>query len=189
LDADEDDRILRCYRQGDEPASPEAVRRLHERIFRLAWRMSGDVALAEEAAAEALVKIWRNAKQWREESAAGTWIYRLAVRTIFDFDRGQRRWRRRWASVPAVAAVDGRPGPAEAAEGREHHDARSARLHEALAQLGPADRGLVHLYYFENRSLPEIAEILKVNRDALKMRLVRARAKLRTILVTDDAHD
>lgn len=194
MDSDEDDGILRSFRKGGDGGSPEAVRRLHERIFRLAWRICGDAGLAEEAAARALAKVWSRAGQWREESAAGTWIYRLAVRTILDVQRGERRWWRRWKTGTSVSsgadsAADGRPGPAEQIEDREQRRMASERIREALEQLEPADRALVHLYYFESRGLPEIAEILEVGRDALKMRLSRARSRLRVILEPDHEPD
>ena len=46
---------------------------------------------------------------------------------------------------------------------------------------GNSDRALVHLYYYENRGLAEIEGILGVGRDALKMRLARARKRLRQL--------
>jgi RNA polymerase sigma-70 factor (ECF subfamily) len=56
------------------------------------------------------------------------------------------------------------------------------RLDAALATLSTEDRALVHLHYFEERTLADIAAIVGSTRDALKMRLSRARAKLRDVL-------
>jgi RNA polymerase sigma-70 factor (ECF subfamily) len=56
------------------------------------------------------------------------------------------------------------------------------RIQEALGQLSDTDRALAHLYYFEQRSLAEIAAILGSTRDAIKMRLARTRRRLRDLL-------
>jgi len=171
------DELLRRCQQGDEAALALLVREYQERIFRLACRVTGDAALAEEATAQALLKIWTRARQWQGQARAATWIYRLAVRTVLDVQRAQRRWWRRWGHGLRLAD---RAAPAAAP------DERAARVHAALRQLNEADRALVHLYYFEEQSLAEIAVILGVPRDNLKMRLARARQRLKPLLEDND---
>jgi RNA polymerase sigma-70 factor (ECF subfamily) len=177
---DESDELLRRCQQGDETALAELVRGYQERIFRLACRVSGDAALAEEATAQALLKIWTRAGQWRGQARASTWIYRLAVRTVLDVQRSQRRWWRRWVPWSRVVAEPAAPTPTGP------QDERAARVQEAVGQLGEADRALVHLFYFENRGLAEIESILGVPRTNLKMRLARARQRLRGFLESND---
>lgn len=146
--------------------------------------MTGNAALAEEATAAALLKIWTRCGKWRRESSARTWIYRLAVRTILDTLRGQKRWWRRWLGLTADV-VDAAANATARLEKQEEEKKTTARIQDALAQLEPADRALVHLYYFEDQSLPEIEAILGVSRDALKTRLARARQRLKGILQAD----
>jgi RNA polymerase sigma-70 factor (ECF subfamily) len=156
------------------------VRLFEGPIFRLACRVTGDPARAEEATADALARVWTKAGQWRGESAAGTWIYRVALRTVLDGRRSLRRW---WPWAPPPADLpDPRPGPAPAAIDDERRDRVAREIRAALGRLSEADRALVHLYYFEQRGLAEIAEILDATRDALKMRLARARDRLRELL-------
>ena len=68
----------------------------------------------------------------------------------------------------------------------EHHERSARRVQEGLARLSAEDRALVHLYYFEEQSLAEIAAILGVARETLKMRLARARQRLRDLLQDPD---
>ncbi|OAI46635.1 hypothetical protein AYO44_10995 [Planctomycetaceae bacterium SCGC AG-212-F19] len=189
-----DDLLRRCQR-GDQAALAELVRSYQDRIFRLASRVVSDAGLAEEATAQAFVKIWTHAGQWRGQASAGTWIYRIAVRAVLDVQRGQRRWWRRWSgsspsgrSCSRLAVVDPRPTPAEQFQQRDERDRDGARIQEALRQLPEADRALVHLFYFEDRGLAEIESILGVPRANLKMRLARARQRLRTFLESDDGN-
>jgi RNA polymerase sigma-70 factor, ECF subfamily len=181
--ADEDEILRRCQ-TGDEAACTAMVQCLQTPVFRLAWRMTGNATLAEDATASILLKIWTRANRWSGESTARTWIYRLAVRTILDMLRGQKRGWRRWFGL-ATDVVDPTPTPAAQMENSEEQQRTSVRIQEAVAQLEPSDRALVHLYYFEDQSLPEIETILGINRDALKTRLARARQSLKGQLQRD----
>lgn len=177
--------LLGCQR-GDERALGKLIETYQERIYRLAYRVCGDAALAEEAAVDSFYKIWSKSRQWRGDdshaSGADTWIYRVAVRTVLDLRRGRRRWWQRLRASSLWDDEDPTPGPAEVALEREEREASGERLAQALATLKPGDRMLVHLYYDEEQSLPEISEILDVPPENLKMRLARARKRLREAL-------
>ena len=183
---DDPDQLLRRCQQGEDAALTELVRCFQDRVFRLAYRVSGDAAAAEEAAADVFVKVWQRAGQWRGESSAGTWIYRIAVRTVLDHERNRHRWWRRWAAAVPGLLADPRPEPSQLAAEREQAQNGTLRLQAALARLPEADRVLVHLYYFEGRKLADIEPILGATREALKMRLDRARRRLRKLLGTPD---
>jgi RNA polymerase sigma-70 factor (ECF subfamily) len=176
------DEALRACQRGDDAALARLIAHLQTPLFRLAWRMTGDASLAEDAVAEAFVKLWNKSRQWRGESPAGAWIYQLAVRTTLDVQRSRRRWRLRWnsGSVDDVAAIA--PSAGEVLEAAETNEERSARLDAAIQQLSPEDRALVHLYYYENRGLTELGTILGAREDAVKMRLSRARGRLKRAL-------
>jgi RNA polymerase sigma-70 factor (ECF subfamily) len=186
MSSQEADQLLRRCQQGDEGALADLVRLYQDRLFQLAYRALGDPALAQEAAADALLKVWSKAGQWRGEAGANTWIYQVAVRTVLDARRGRRRWWQRWSAPLPEAVADARPEPAEQLARGEHARDRERRLHEALRQMPEEDRVLLHLYYFEDRGLAEIEAILGVGRATLKTRLARARQRLRAQLGDDD---
>lgn len=180
-----DEALLERCAAGDEAALAELMRRWGTRLFRLAVRVLGGAARAEEAATEAWTQVWFGSRGWRGESSAGTWILRVAYRTILDHARLRRRW---WRSVPPAAArpADPHDDPAVFVAERERQERTGQRLERALAGLSPADRAAVHLHYFEDRPLAEIAGIVGITREALKMRLHRARAELKAALGEDD---
>jgi RNA polymerase sigma-70 factor, ECF subfamily len=176
---DDPNELLRRCQRGDESALAGLVHRFGGRVFRLAYRVLGDAGRAEEASSDAFAKIWSAAGQWRGEADAGTWAYRVAYHTVLDH---RRRRDPRPRLPPPLDLPDPRPGPLEQSlrsEGRQ-------RVHEALGQLAEADRALLHLYYFEQLGLAEIAAIVGATREVLKMRLARARHKLRTLLGDDE---
>ena len=146
--------------------------------------MAGDPALAQEVTADSFYKIWRNSSQWRGESNADAWIFRIAVRAVLDLQRSRRRWRRRaQLAEPIENEV---LGPHDLAVAREQQQRVSDALQRAIGMLKEEDRLLVHFYYFEEQGLREIAPILDVSRDALKMRLARIRSKLKQSLENFD---
>ncbi len=186
--AESDDELLRRCQEGDETALGAVIRSFRDRVFRLACRVLGDAALAEEATAHTFVKVWERCGQWRGESAAATWIYRISYRTILDVQRTHARWWRRWAVPASLQPTDARLGPIDAAVNHGELERRARLVRDALQHLSDGDRALVHWYYFENLSLPQIEDILNVPRANLKMRLARARERLRPLLrgVIDD---
>jgi RNA polymerase sigma-70 factor (ECF subfamily) len=176
VSADESDELLLRCQGGDVSALAELIALYQDRLFRLAFRVLGDAARAEEATADVLLKVWHRCGQWRGEARSGTWIYRVALRTILDHER-----RRPLIALPNDRE-DVRPGPLEKMLDQERQELLAKRLTAALAQLSAEDRALLHLYYFEERGLAKIETILETGRDALKMRLSRARQRLRPLL-------
>jgi RNA polymerase sigma-70 factor (ECF subfamily) len=178
-----DDDLLRRCQQGDRPALGELICRFRDRLFRLAFRVLRDAARAEDAVADAFAAVWFRCGNWRGEAAAA-WIHRVAYRVVLDHARTRRRWWRFFRREPEEPPASPEPGgdPGE----REQRQRRARRLDAAIAALSPEDRALVHLHYFENQSLAEIAVVLGTSRDALKMRLSRARARLRELLGDGD---
>jgi len=181
----EDSELLLRVAAKDAAAFADFCKRHAQAIYRLAYRTLGDASAAEDAAAAIFAKVWFKARAFRVESRAATWLYRLAVRTILDAARARNRWWRKLWRVwrdRGAAAAGGSNDPAQALDCLEQQDNAARRVHAALAQLKEPDRALVHLFYFEELGLPEIEAILKVPQSVLKMRLHRARAKLRQLL-------
>ena len=180
-----DDDLLRRCQKGDRAALAELIRRFQDRLFRIACRVLRDAARAEDALADAFAAIWLKCGKWRGESAAGTWIYAVAYRVVLDHARTRRRWWRRLGGSADESQAEAQDTTAKV-DDRDRVQHLAKRLDAALATLSPEDRALVHLHYFEERSLAEIAEIVGSTRDALKMRLSRARARLRDVLGDGD---
>lgn len=180
-----DDELLARCQQGDEAALLELIGRHQDRIYRLAFRILRDAARADDAMTEAFSAIWFRCGSWRGDAAAISWMTQVAYRVILDHARTRRRWWRIWPLDDVESRSPSVDPQTEAAE-RDQRAYRLARLDQVLAKLSSEDRALVHLHYFEGQSLAEIAVILQSTRDALKMRLARARAKLKAALGDGD---
>ena len=186
----EDAALLRRCQRGDEQVLAELVRRYQGMIYGVALRVSGDPALAEEATVDAFYKIWRKARQWRGETSPDAWICRTAVRTVMDLRRSRQRWWKRTEMAAGNAEAEQIvPEPADDLMVDEQRRLSANFLDRAIRSLGETDRALVHLYYFEERGLKEIEAILDVPHATLKMRLTRARQKLRLVLEKEQHED
>lgn len=186
---DDADEILRRCQNGGEDDCAVMARAFQVRIYRLALRMTGSEERAETATLAALYKIWTTARQWKGQCSAVTWIDRIAVRTVLDQIRADRRWWKRWQSIWPKQPADRHPTAEQEITKSEDRKQLAKRIDLALAELAPDDRALIHLYYFEERSNVELSAIFNISRDSVKMRLSRVRQKLKTILESDDANE
>lgn len=166
----------------------EALRvlfRRHERpVYSLLYRMLSSKEDAEEALAEVFVKVWRGAASFKGGSKFTTWLYRIAANTARDYLRSRRT--RKEVSVEDLTineanAIDRSASaladPAKAAlqsEGRN-------LIYQAMAGLSEEDRLLVTLYHFEEMEYDEISRITGISPDNLKVRLFRARQRLKKL--------
>lgn len=174
LDAEDprsDDALLALYGQGDRPAARELALRLTPLALRVAQRMLGDPAEAEDVAQEAMLRLWRAAPGWQPGAAkVSTWLYRVVVNLATD----RLRRRRAVALDDAPEPEDGRPG---ALAGLIEAD-RAAALQAALMVLPERQREAVVLRHLEGLANPEIAAVMGVGIEAVESLVARGKRGL-----------
>lgn len=173
----DDDQLLRDCKNGVESALNELVRRYEQRIFALAVRVLKEHAAAEDATTETLMKIWTKARQWRGDSSASTWIFRVAFRTILDVQKRQNRWWQRWKVVANPGDIID-----ETMVDADENQRKKSQLKEALSKLSSIDQAVLHFHYLEEKPIAEIAEIMGKPYGNLKTQLMRARRRLKELL-------
>ena len=150
-----------------EPA--ELARAYAPAIYRLAYARTGSRADAEDIMQEVFVRLLRAGPDFADRAHARAWLLRVAANCANDWFRAP--WRRREGPL-----TDSLPAP-------EHED---GGVVEAVLTLPAKYRTAVHLYYYEELSVAEIAKIMGKSEGAVKARLFRARALLRDMLKEDD---
>ena len=174
-----DAQLVRRVLDGDVDAFAPLVDRYHDRLARYAVRMIGDREDAEEALQDTFLRAYRALDRYRDEERFGGWLFRILVNQCRSvLARRQRRAEllagARW-DPPAVAAAP----DAEEGELREE-------LARALAELPAPAREAVLLRYAEELTYEEMASITGSGVSALKMRVQRACARLRSLLLEVD---
>lgn len=172
----DDATLVARSRDGDVRAFEELVRRHQAQIYRLAWRMLGDRAEAEDLAQDVFLAAWRGIASLQAEAAFGGWLYRLAVNRCLNVLRG----RRPAAELDPVAlrSVRSDEQPEQAAE----VGAQLSALNGALRQLTPPQRACWLLREVHGCSYEEIGDILDVSATAVRGRIARARAILAEVM-------
>ena len=177
-EAASDAELMRWAAAGDRAAFGLLVERHGERALRIALRVLGDSAEAEEVAQDAFLRAWQAAANFDPDRARfTTWLHRITLNLAID--RTRRRGRAPEAGEAALSELsDPGPGPeASAAAAQER-----AALEAALALLPARQRAAIALAYEEGLSGAEAAAALDVSERALEGLLRRARLMLRRIL-------
>ena len=160
-------------RGGDKEAFARLVRRYQGMVYTLAYNVLGNHADAEDAAQEAFVRAYRKLTSFRASSSFATWLFRVALSAIVDY---QRRERRRLSAVETGAEPLERWGDGEA-EGIER--LAYVRALAALGELAPAQRLPVVLRDLYGFSYKEISRLLDRPLGTVKASVHRSRAVLR----------
>jgi RNA polymerase sigma-70 factor (ECF subfamily) len=177
-----DSALARQLAAGDSEAFDEVVEVYAPRISRLAYRLlgwSGSAADVEDVVQDVFVAVLRHARNFDERSSLSTWITSIAVNHCRSL---RRRWSARVRAMAAVFARARRSGAARAADEAAIRDDEAERVREAVRRLRPADREVIVLHYLEQADAAEVAAILGVSRNAVEVRLHRARVRLRAML-------
>lgn len=157
---------------------PVAQRMLYDqhvdRVYRLAFRMTGDADMATDVTQDAFIRAFERLGDFRQEAAFGTWLHRIAVTTALVAIRSRKRRDRRYRPLEDADDV-GQVDPQGEVLLREH-------LHRAIDGLADGYRTVFVMYELEGYTHQEIADTLGVAVATSKGQLFRAKARLREAL-------
>jgi len=172
-----DQDLLEATRAGDESAFLEIYRRHRDRIYRFAYRMTGSPEAARDVTQSCFVGLLEKPSRYDGQRASlGTYLCGAARH--LSLRRASRAWRERsLAALPALRPASA-PSPLETLI----EDERARVVREALKALAPLHREVLILAEYEDLDLGTIAQIVGAEVGAVKVRLHRARRKLRAAL-------
>jgi RNA polymerase sigma-70 factor (ECF subfamily) len=147
-----------------------------DKVYGLAYRLMGNRDDAMDISQEVFVKIFRNLKAFKGESAMATWIYRIVYNTCMDELR--RRKIKQVSIVDKPDLVDDNISVEEIYEA----DERKKAVHNALYKLDDDQRAVIVMRDIQGLSYEEIADVLQCPLGTVKSRLSRARLNLKEIL-------
>ncbi|HKA36608.1 MAG TPA: sigma-70 family RNA polymerase sigma factor [Thermoanaerobaculia bacterium] len=185
--AGEDDFLARL-RSGDESAYEELVRKYAGRMLASARHFLSRSEDAQDAVQEAFLSAFRSVGSFRGGSAISTWLHRIVVNACLMKIRGASRRPETPIEeyLPRFDETGHHAGPVEnwAIGPEEAMLSRETRqtVREAIEKLPAAYRTVLILRDIEELSTEETAEMLALTRNAVKVRLHRARLALRALL-------
>ncbi len=157
-----------------------------DRLWRLAYRLTGRRHEAEDLFQELLIKVFGKLDRLVTIDEPGPWLARVMYNLFIDEQRRFARTRMHVVEEGFLpgAGLEGLPGSDDPARNKERLE-KLQRLDRALAQLSDEHRIIVLLHDTEGYKLKEIQELIGVPVGTVKSRLHRARARLRDILSED----
>lgn len=146
----------------------QAVKRNNQRIYLIAFSFTKSRTDAEDILQNVFLKLWKYPKSFESEIHIDKWLTAVCVNESKNYIKSPFRKR----SFPLL----------EEETQSEFESQKNLDLFNAVMSLPKKERTVIHLFYYEDMTVKEIAETLKINESAVKTRLHRARKTLKLIL-------
>lgn len=157
-----------------------------DRVYSIAFRVSGSSVDAMDIVQEAFSLVFRKLDGFRSNSLFSTWLFRIVVNCSIDLRRRERS-RRVWRSETDLFAEEPQDpaiGPVARAETSE----LAGQVQEAIHRLSPKLRAIMALRYLEDMSYEDLAATLGLSMGTVKSRLARAHLALERVLKASFPH-
>jgi len=172
--------LVRSVLRGDQSAFQQLVERYQDFVFTICVRVLKSREEAEEIAQDVFIKVYATLGSFEQRSKFSSWLYTVAYRTALD------RARRRKLAITSIDSDDSflqlmddiSAGPEKQLQQRELQQ----QLQWAIHQLPAQDATIITLFYLQEKSVQEIANICGLTGSNVKTKLFRLRERLRKIL-------
>lgn len=164
---------------GNSNAFAVIVDRYKDLIFSLALKMVKNREEAEEVAQDTFIKIFNSLDKFKGESKFSTWIYKVTYNTCLD---RIKRNKKDEGNITIDDFSEHLFKTMENALSKMVEEERKKSIQDCLNLLPSEEGFLLTLFYFEDQSLEEIAKIMNITANNVKVKLYRSRQKLASIL-------
>ena len=172
-----DNEIISKVLKGEQNAYAELVNRYQAYVFTLVLRMIKSREDAEEVAQDVFIKAYRSLADFRGESKFSTWLYTIANTTSITFLRKKKLDVHSLDNEKVFEVADSKDSGLRA--NLVEQKSRVNMVNEAIAMLSPDDAEIITLFYKAEQNLEEISRILRLETNTVKVRLHRARTRLK----------
>lgn len=177
----EDSQHIKEALAGDDSAYSKLMKKYHDAIFGFIFRMVHDREQVEDLTQEAFIKAFASLKNFNEEFAFSTWLYKIATNNSIDFIR--KRKLQMYSIDKPIESKDSDytfelPDDSYEADRELISDQKAVLLKQAIDQLPEKYRRVILLRHSEERSYEEIAKMLKLPIGTIKAHIFRARELL-----------
>jgi RNA polymerase sigma-70 factor, ECF subfamily len=182
-DGQSDENLIRAIAAGSQPAMRTLYARHHLRVYHFIVRLGSDTDRAEDLVSEVFLSVWRQAGTFENRSQVSTWILSIARFKALTA-LGRRREPQLDEDVIKTVADD-----ADTPEQTVLHTDRRAQLRRCIAQMSSDHREVIDLVYYHEKSVEEVAKILRLPKNTVKTRMFYARRHLARLLATHGDFD
>jgi RNA polymerase sigma factor (sigma-70 family) len=172
-----DSEIISLVLKGDHNAYALLVERYKSYVFTLTFRFTKNREDAEEVSQDIFVKAYRSLADFKGTAKFSTWLYTIVNTTCITFLRKKRLDVRSLDDERTFEVADSQDSGLRA--NQVEQKSRQNMVNRAIAMLSADDAEIITLFYKNEQSLEEISQILGVEVNTAKVRLHRARARLK----------
>ena len=172
-----DSEIISLVLKGDHNAYALLVERYKSYVFTLTFRFTKNREDAEEVSQDIFVKAYRSLADFKGTAKFSTWLYTIVNTTCITFLRKKRLDIRSLDDERTFEVADSQDSGFRA--NLVEQKSRQNMVNQAIAMLNPDDAEIITLFYKSEQSLEEISQILGVEVNTAKVRLHRARTRLK----------
>lgn len=177
----DDQQYINQVLNGDTNAFTALVDQYKAMVFSLALKMLKSREEAEEVAQDSFLKAYRSLAKFKGDAKFSTWLYTITYNSCLDRIRKNKREQPVIViddyTEQQIVSLDNSLDGMEAKERRQ-------MIQDCLALLPGEDSFLLTLFYFDEQSIKEIAKIMGINTNHVKIKLYRSRKKLTAVLKT-----
>ncbi|MDB5130999.1 MAG: polymerase subunit sigma [Mucilaginibacter sp.] len=172
---------------GNQSAYTDLVKRHQRFVFTLAMRFAKGREDAEEIAQDCFIKAYRSLASFQHQSKFSTWLYSIVYTTAMTFLRKKRVATDSIDDESIHIQVENRCSGYDV--NNAENKSRSFYLNQAIEQLLPDDAAIITLFYKGEQSLEEIGQALDMEANTVKVKLFRARQRLKEKLARNLKHE
>jgi RNA polymerase sigma factor (sigma-70 family) len=182
-----DNEIISKVLAGDQQAYAGLVTRYQNFVFTLALRFTKNREDAEEVSQDIFIKAYRSLADFRGASKFSTWLYTIVNTTCITFLRKKRLETHSLGSEKVFEAADSIDSGMRA--NLVEQKSRINMVNKAIGLLSGDDAEIITLFYKGEQTLDEIAQVLGIEPNTAKVRLHRARTRLKEKMETHFAEE
>ena len=180
----DEDELIKRFQNGDTDAFNPLVLKYQEKIYNAVYRRIGDPETAKDIRQEVFLKAFKALPNFRGHSAFYSWIYRIALNCVYDFQRqGNRKKILIFEELPlnaddVLSMTDSYPSPDKHLEEKE----LGRIIRKAVRKLPPRQRRVFNLRHRRELAIKEIAVLLNRSEGTIKTHLHNAHRRLQDML-------
>ena len=184
VERQDDFKLIEAFRNGDEKAFEEIVRRYHRQVANIIYLTLGNREEVDDLSQEVFVRVFRSLDRFEFDSSLYSWIYRIAVNLCIDEIRRKKIRKLIPLDFLSEKKFEGEKRAREVVTGSDEllQKEKKEVIRNALEHLSPIHRTVILLREYQDLSYDEIAETLRISPQAVKSRIFRAREELRELL-------
>lgn len=178
-----EEEIVKQLKSGNYSNYDKIVDSYKNRVFGMAYKFTGDYDESQDLAQEVFLKIYRQIKNFREESKLSTWIYRISVNTCLD-------WKKKKEKIKSInfSNMVNEENKDQIIDIKDEslspdriilQDEDQKQVHKLIYELSDKYKTVLIMYHFNEMSYQDISKALNIPERTVETRLYRARRMLK----------